>query len=36
MDSTRHYIDKDSINMMKHGVVVINMARDILVDEEKL
>lgn len=36
MDSTRHYIDKDAINMMKHGVVVINMARDILVDEEAM
>ena len=36
MDSTRHYIDEDAINMMKHGVVVINMARDILVDEEAM
>lgn len=36
MDSTRHYIDKDAINMMKHGVVVINMARDILVNEEAM
>ena len=36
MDSTRHYIDKDAINMMKQGVVVINMARDILVDEEAM
>ena len=36
MDSTRHYIDEDAINMMKHGVVVINMARDILVNEEAM
>ena len=33
MDSTRGMIGKDSIEMMKEGVVLLNFARDLLVDE---
>ncbi|MDY2959247.1 MAG: phosphoglycerate dehydrogenase [Hornefia sp.] len=36
MESTRHYIDEKAIDMMRHGVVVINMARDMLVDEDAM
>lgn len=36
MESTKHYINRDSIDMMKNGVIVINMARDSLVDEEAM
>ncbi len=36
MDSTRGYIGKDAIDMMKSGVVVLNFARDVLVDEDAM
>lgn len=36
MDSTRGMIGKDAISMMKNGVVVLNFARDPLVDEEAM
>lgn len=34
LDSTRHMINAEAISQMKNGVVLINMARDLLVDEE--
>jgi len=34
MDSTRHMINEEAIAKMKDGVVIVNMARDALVDEE--
>ena len=34
MDSTKNYIDADAISKMKDGVILINMARDLLVDEK--
>lgn len=34
MDSTKNLIDKDALNLMKKGVVILNFARDILVNEE--
>ena len=34
MDATRGMIDADSIAKMKEGVVILNFARDLLVDEE--
>ncbi len=34
LESTRGMIDKKAIDQMKKGVVIINMARDLLVDEE--
>ena len=36
MDSTRNMIDAEAINMMKNGVVLLNFARDLLVDETAL
>lgn len=36
MDSTKGMIDKDAINLMKKGVVVLNFARNVLVDEEAM
>ncbi len=33
MDSTRGMIGQDAIDKMKQGVILINMARDVLVDE---
>lgn len=33
MDSTKGMIDKSAISLMKDGVVVLNFARDLLVDE---
>ena len=36
MDSTRGMIDKGAISLMKEGVVVLNFARNILVDEESI
>lgn len=36
MDSTRGMIDKGAISLMKEGVVVLNFARNILVDEESM
>lgn len=34
LDSTRGMIDKEAISKMKKGVILINMARDLLVDEK--
>lgn len=36
MESTRGMIDKDAISLMKKGVVVLNFARNVLVDEEAM
>ncbi len=35
LDSTKHMINKEAINKMKDGVVILNFARDLLVDEEE-
>lgn len=34
LDSTKGMIDKDAIDKMKDGVVLLNYARDVLMDEE--
>ncbi|MCR4588401.1 MAG: phosphoglycerate dehydrogenase [Lachnospiraceae bacterium] len=34
LDSTRGMINEDAVNKMKDGVVILNFARDLLVDEE--
>ncbi len=36
MDSTKGMIDKGALSLMKDGVVVLNFARDVLVDEESM
>ncbi len=36
IEQTRGMIDKNAIELMKKGVVVLNFARDILVDEEAM
>ena len=36
LDSTKGMISKDSIAMMKDGVVLLNFSRDLLVDETAL
>lgn len=36
LDSTRGMINKEAFDMMKDGVVILNYARDILVDEEAM
>lgn len=36
MDSTKNMIDKNAISLMKDGVVVLNFARDVLVEEEAM
>lgn len=36
MEQTKGMIDKDAISLMKKGVVVLNFARDVLVDEEAM
>ncbi len=36
MDSTKGMIDKEAISLMKNGVVVLNLARDLLVNEEDM
>lgn len=36
MDSTKGMIDKGAISLMKDGVVMLNFARDVLVDEEAM
>lgn len=36
MDSTKNMIDAKAIDMMKDGVVLLNFARDLLVDEKAL
>ncbi len=35
-DSTKKMIDADAISKMKDGVIVLNLARDVLVDEEAM
>ena len=34
LDSTKEMINRDAIEMMKKGVVILNFARDLLVDEK--
>ena len=36
LDSTKHYVNKEAINKMKDGVVLLNFARDLLVDEAEV
>ncbi len=36
MDSTKGMIDKGAVSLMKDGVVVLNFARNVLVDEESM
>ena len=36
LDSTKGMIDKNEISLMKKGVVVLNFARNVLVDEEAM
>ena len=36
MDSTRHMIDAEAISKMKYGTVVLNFARDALVDDDAM
>ena len=36
MEQTKGMINKDAIGLMKKGVVVLNFARDVLVDEEAM
>lgn len=36
LDSTKGMINKEAFDMMKDGVVILNYARDILVDEEAI
>ena len=36
LDSTKGMIDADAIAMMKTGVIVLNLARDVLVDEKDM
>lgn len=35
-DATRNMIDKDALGLMKKGVVVLNFARNVLVEEEAM
>jgi len=36
MESTKHMINKEAINKMKDGVILLNFARDQLVDEKEV
>ena len=36
MEQTKGMVDKNAISLMKKGVVVLNFARDVLVDEEAM
>ncbi len=36
MESTKGMIDKDAISLMKEGAVVLNFARNVLIDEEAM
>ena len=36
MDATKHMINKEAINKMKDDVVILNFARDLLVDEAEV
>ena len=35
-DATKNMIDKDALGLMKKGVVVLNFARNVLVEEEAM
>jgi len=34
LDSTKHFINKEAVSKMKDGVIILNLARDLLVDEK--
>lgn len=34
LDATKHMIDQEAIDLMKNGVVLLNLARDLIVDED--
>ena len=36
LDSTRHMIDAESLALMKDGVIILNFARDALVDDDAM
>lgn len=36
MDSTKGFINKESLSMMKDGVVILNFARDLLVNDDDM
>ena len=36
LDDTKHMINKESIDMMKDGVVILNFARDLLVNDDDI
>lgn len=36
LDATKHMINKEAINKMKDGVIILNFARDLLADEEEV
>ena len=36
MDSTKNTINKDAVQMMKDGVIILNFARDLLCDEKAI
>lgn len=36
LDETKHLINQEAISMMKDGVVILNFARDLLVDEDSM
>ena len=36
LDSTKGMIDKNAISLMKEGVVILNFARDVLVNQEDI
>jgi len=36
LDDTKHMINKDSISMMKDGVIILNFARDLLVNDDDI
>ena len=36
LDSTKEMINADALNQMKDGVVILNFARDLLVDEKAM
>ena len=36
LDSTRQMINKDSLGQMKDGVVILNFARDLLVNDDDM
>ena len=36
LDSTKGMIGKDALSLMKEGVIVLNFARDVLVDSEAM